>query len=165
MSAGEQPLYLVATDDGSDNSYAPARAAGVDQAERDGAQVVLYDRTSESSMTDPYPVGPWSDEEDAVSASSRLDAETLDSLGRGYLAEQLREAQQRGIEIEAHLGQGSGVEALQRTVERYQPDLVILPASVRESSLLDKVQHNTWEDFADSIDAEIRLIDKDGQTV
>lgn len=162
MSEGTSPLYLIATDNGKDDAYRISREAGLRLAKDDGAAVVLYDRSSESYLTDPYPVGPWSDEDDAVSAESKLEPETLENLGRGYLATQLREAREAGLEAEAYLGQGSGAEALQRAIERYHPSLVVLPDEVDKASLLDRLGDNTLEDFKEKVDAELRLVDRDG---
>ena len=156
------PLYLIATDNGQDDAYQVSRETGLRLAKEHSAAVVLYDRSSESYLTDPYPVGPWSDEDDAVSADSDLDARTLENLGRGYLATQLEQARAAGVDAEAYLGQGSGADALQRAIERYRPDLVILPDEVADASLLDRLGGNTLEDFKKAVDAEIRLVDRDG---
>ena len=163
MSEGaSHPLYLIATDNGEDDAYRVSREAGLRLAKEDGAAVVLYDRSSESYLTDPYPVGPWSDEDDAVSADSKLDPQTLESLGRGYLAAQLEEARAAGVDAEAYLGQGSGADALQRAIERYRPSLVVLPDDVEDASLMDRLGGNTFEDFKQAVEADIRLVGKDG---
>jgi hypothetical protein len=52
-------MLLVATDDGVDPAYAACRRAGLEVARRAGAAVVLYDRSSESYLVDPYEPGPW----------------------------------------------------------------------------------------------------------
>jgi hypothetical protein len=52
-------MLLLATDDGTDPAYAVCRRAGLDLARREGATVVLYDRSSESYLVDPYESGPW----------------------------------------------------------------------------------------------------------
>lgn len=163
MTEGEsQRLYLIATDNGKDDAYEVSREAGLRLAKEDGAAVVLYDRSSESYLTDPYPVGPWSDEDDAVSAESQLDPETLENLGRGYLARQLEDARAAGVDAEAYLGQGSGADALQRAIERFRPVLVVLPDQVEHASLMDRLGGNTFEDFKEEVDAEIRLVDRSG---
>jgi hypothetical protein len=46
-------MLLVATDDGADPAYAVCRRAGLEVARREGAAVVLYDRSSESYLVDP----------------------------------------------------------------------------------------------------------------
>ena len=162
--ASTSPLYLVATDDGSTDTHLPVREAGLRAAESDGARVVLFDRTSESTMTDPYPVGAWSPEDDAVSPTSQLDPETLEGLGRTYLADQLREARGRGLEVDAFLGEGTGAQSVQEAVERFQPTLVFLPESMDHQGLVGKLRGDTLEKVEERTDAELRLVDTDGST-
>ena len=157
------PLYLVATDDGSDEAYAITRRAGLDLAKQDGATVLLYDRTSESYLTDPYPVGPWSPEDDAVSEDTELDRQMLENLGRHYLVEQWNEAEAQGVQVRAHLARGAAAEALADAVSRYQPDVVILPEEVNDPSLAERVTGNSLEKFRRSVDVEVRLVDHAGQ--
>ena len=161
-TSSRAPLYLVATDDGSTDDHLPVREAGLRAAESDGARVVLFDRTSESTLTDPYPVGAWSPEDDAVSPTSKLDPETLEGLGRTYLAEQLREARGRGLDAYAFLGEGTGAQSVQEAVERFSPTLVFLPESMDHKGLVGKLRGDTLEKVRDRVDAEIRLVDTDG---
>ena len=156
-------LYLVATDDGSDPDYATTREAGLKLAEQDGANVLLYDRTSESYLTDPYPVGPWSDEHDAVSEDTELDRQMLDNLGRHYLIEQIEEAEGRGLSVRAHLARGAGAEALADAVSRYQPDLIVLPDAVDDPSLADRVRGNSLHKFTEEVDVPFCLVNSTGE--
>lgn len=156
-------LYLVATDDGSDPDYSTTLEAGLRLAKQDGATVLLYDRTSESYLTDPYPVGPWSPEQDAVSEDTELDIETLENLGRHYLVDQMRDGRERGLEMRAHLARGAGAEAFTDAVSRYQPDLLILPASLDDPSLADRVRGNTLKKLQSNVDVKIRLVTPDGE--
>ena len=156
--------YLVATDDGSDEAYTVARRAGFDLAADAGAGVILYDRSSESKMTNPYPAGPWSDEDDAVSPEYELEPETLRELGRGYLADQVVEGRGRGLEVRAHLAVNTGAEALSDAVGRYRPSAVVFPAEIKDDGgLLDKVRHNTVADLLADTDVRVVLIDAHGE--
>ena len=156
------PLYLVATDDGSYAAYTTTRRAGLELAKRDGAAVLLYDRASESYLTDPYPVGPWSPEDDAVSEHTELDRQMLENLGRHYLVEQWTEAEEQGLQVRAHLARGAAAEALVDAVSRYQPDLIILPEEVTDASLAERVTGNTLDKFRKSVDVEVRLVNDAG---
>lgn len=155
-------LYLVATDDGSDPDYATNREVGLRLAKEDGATVLLYDRTSESYLTDPYPVGPWSPESDAVSEDTELDQQMLDNLGRHYLLEQWREAEAQGVRVRAHLARGAGAEALADAVSRYEPDLVILPESVDSPSLADRISGNSLQRMRKRVDVPVKLVSSSG---
>jgi len=50
-------MLLVTTDDGADPAYAVCRRTGLEVARREGAAVVLYDRSSESYLVDPMSPG------------------------------------------------------------------------------------------------------------
>lgn len=154
---------MVATDDGTDPDYRRTREAGMELAESDGASLLLYDRTSESYLTDPYPAGPWSPEEDAVSESTELDREMLHNLGRDYLVEQLDESERRGVFTRVHMARGTGAEAMAEAVQRYDPDLLILPQSMDNPSLLNRVVGNTLKRLRSKVDVDIRLVDEDGE--
>jgi hypothetical protein len=155
--------YLVATDDGSDEAYTVTREAGFDLAADAGAGVVLYDRSTESKMTNPYPTGPWSDEDDAVGPGDELAPETLRELGRGYLADQVIAGRERGVPVRAHLAVNTGAEALSDAVERYRPAAVVFPEEITDNGdLLDKVRHQTVADVLADADVEVILIDAHG---
>jgi hypothetical protein len=160
-----RPLYLVATDDGAVEGYDTVREVGLAKALEDGARVLLYDASSESLLTDPYPVGPWSPEDDAIGPNDALDPQTLEGLGRGYLAEQLLAARERGLQVRAYLAEGTGAKAIVEAVERFSPDLLVLPKSLDDPSLVDKVRSNTLSDLREQVGIPILLVDRDGSTV
>jgi len=166
MTDNPSAWYLVATDDGSDKAYTATREAGFELAAEADAGVILYDRTSESKMTNPSPAGPWSDEHDAVSPESELGPETLQEMGRGYLADQVVAGRERGLDVRAHLAVNTGAEALSDAVERYRPAAVVFPESVQEDgNVFDKVRHNTVADALAHTDARVILIDQQGNPV
>lgn len=164
MPESPNSWYLVATDDGSDPAYTVAREAGFDLAAAQDAGVILYDRTSESKLTNPYPSGPWSDKDDVVSPDE-LEPETLREMGRGYIADQLIDGRERGLPVRAHLAVDTGAEALSDAVERYRPSTVVFPDSVvDEGGVLKKVTHNTIADLLGDTSASVILVDSDGNT-
>lgn len=157
----ERPLYLVATDDGS-GLYGENRRAGLELALKDEARVVLYDRSSESYLVDPYPVGAWSSGQDAVSAASKMDPRTLRSLGRTYLADQLVAARGGGLDVIAYLAMGHGAPALAEAVERLHPDLLVLPAAMARPTLVDRLRRNTLDDLRQRTRVEVHLVQPPG---
>lgn len=164
MSGGPDParkLYLVATDDGS-AVYVENRRVGLEMARQADARVVLFDRSSESYLVDPYPVGAWSSPGDAVSAASRMDAGTLESLGRGYLADQLVDARSDGMDVSAYLALGHGALALAEAVQRWTPDLLVLPAAMARPSLLDRLRRNTLDDLRERVQVAVHLVEPPG---
>lgn len=154
--------YLAATDDGTDPRYEAVRRAALAAATADGAGLVLYDRSTESYLTNPYPSGPWSDEADALSPGWQLSPQALDAVGRGYLADQLRAAADAGVNATAHLAVDTGATAMADAVARFTPDVVFLPQHVEQPSLLDRVKRNTLTALAGAIQGPIRLVTADG---
>lgn len=168
MTDNPSAWYLVATDDGSDEAYTATREAGFELAADADAGVILYDRTSESKMTNPYPAGPWSDEDDALSPDFELEPETLREMGRGYLADQVIDGRERGLSVRAHLAVNTGADALSDAVERYRPTAVVFPEDVKDKDdggLFDKVRHNRVTDLLANTVADVILIDHEGNTV
>jgi len=156
-----RPLYLVATDDGS-KVYLENRRVGLELALKDQARVVLYDRSSESYLVDPYPVGAWSSPGDALSATSQMDPRTLLSLGRAYLADQLVGAREGGLDVSAYLAMGHGAHALAEAVERLHPDLLVLPAAMAQPTLIDRLRRNTLADLRERTRVEVHLVQPPG---
>jgi hypothetical protein len=58
-SPGATSTFLVATDRGDDPTSAAAVELGLQLAREAGARVVLYDRSAESSFTDPFEAAAW----------------------------------------------------------------------------------------------------------
>ncbi len=156
------PVYLAMTDDGADPRYAAVRDAATVAARADGATVVLYDRTTESYLTNPYPSGPWSDDGDALSPGYAMTPGRLDSIGRGYLAQQVRAAGEAEVRAVGHLAVDHGATALRDAVQRYAPTVVFLPAHLQRPSLLDRVRGNTLPALRRAVDGPVRLVGADG---
>jgi hypothetical protein len=159
------PAYLAVTDDGADPRYAAVRDAATAAARAEGASLVLYDRTTESYLTNPYPSGPWSDDEDALSPAYAMTPGRLDAIGRGYLAEQVRAAGEAEVRAVGHLAVDHGANALRDAVQRYRPAVVFLPAHLREPSLLDRVRGNTLSALRRAVDGTVRLVSADGTVI
>jgi hypothetical protein len=156
--ADDAPLYLVATDD--TGAGGPTREEGLQLAARDGARVLLYDRSAESRLTDPYDIGPWGADRDGVGPDTALEPDVLEGLGRRYLADQLRLARARGLDVRAHLPSGTGAAALADACARYAPDLLVLPASMDRPGLLDRITRNTLADLDAGV--PVRLVEAVG---
>jgi hypothetical protein len=166
MSDDPTAWYLVATDDGNDAAYSVTREAGVELAAEADAGVILYDRTSESKLTNPYPSGPWSDEGDAVSPNSELEPETLREMGRGYLADQVVEIRDRDVPARAHLAVNTGARALSDAVRRYRPTTIVFPSSAAdEGGMLAKLTDGSVAEALSETSAEVVLIDDEGNRV
>jgi hypothetical protein len=158
-------MLLVATDDGTDPAYAVCRRAGLEVARREGAAVVLYDRSSESYLVDPYESGPWTSQNHGPAGDRPLDLPDLLRLGRRYLAEQVTEGRALGLQVGAWLARGTGPAAMAAACERLGVDRVVLPDKLARPSLRDRVLGRTLAGFQDRLSAKITLVNDQGALV
>jgi len=158
-------MLLVATDDGTDPAYTVCRRAGLEVARREGAAVVLYDRSSESYLVDPYESGPWTSQNHGPAGDRPLDLPDLLRLGRRYLAEQVSEGRALGLQVGAWLARGTGPAALAAACECLGVDRVVLPDQLARPSLRDRVLGRTLAGFQDRLSAKITLVNDQGALV
>ncbi|HYN16718.1 MAG TPA: zf-HC2 domain-containing protein [Actinomycetes bacterium] len=158
---GPAAVVLAATDDGLDPAYQATRQAAYAVAAREGARVVLFDRSPELYLVDPYELalgngGP---------RSSLLNQSTASRLGRPYLASQLAEASQLGLDGAAWVARGHGPDALAAACEVLDAERVVLPATLATPPLIDRVRGHTLAAFRRRVPARITLADLDGTLV
>jgi hypothetical protein len=154
---------IIATDDRVASPYAEMRGSAVRWAAREGARVILYDRSAESYFLDPYPRGPWTaDVEGAPLRESLLAPAQLEPLGRHYLAEQVGAVREEGLDAYAWLPTRPGVTGMADAVERFGADLVILPSSLERPSLIDRVRGNTLERFRAGVPTQVAIAGPQG---
>jgi hypothetical protein len=163
LRGGGEPLdaYLVVTDDGRAGPYERNRHAAIEMARDDGARVILYDRSTESYLVDPYPEVGWAGA-GWPSKEALLGPAELIELGRRYLADQVEDARRSGVEASALLARGLGADALTDACERYGVTKVFLPAELARPGLLDRVRGNTLDEVRPKLGAvEVFLVDED----
>jgi Sensory domain in DIguanylate Cyclases and Two-component system len=163
--AAPSTMLLVATDDGTDPAYAVCRRAGLDLARREGAAVMLYDRSSESYLVDPYESGPQTSQNHGPAGDRPLDLPDLLRLGRRYLADQVTEGRALGLQVGAWLARGTGPAAMAAACERLGVDRVVLPDTLARPSLRDRVLGRTLAGFQDRLAAKITLVNDQGALV
>ncbi len=156
---GPAALVLAATDDGLDPAYQATRQAAFAVAAREGARVVLFDRSPELYLVDPYERARGNG---GRPRSSLLNQRTASRLGRPYLAEQLAEARQLGLDGAAWVARGHGPDALAAACEVLDAERVVLPATLAAPSLIDRVRGHTLAAFRRRVPARISLADLDG---
>jgi hypothetical protein len=157
---GPAAVVLAATDDGLDPAYQATRQAAFAVAARDGARVVLFDRSPELYLVDPYE--QVSHGNGGRPRSSLLNQRTASRLGRPYLAEQLAEAHQLGLDGAAWVARGHGPDALAAACEVLDAERVVLPATLATPPLIDRVRGHTLAAFRRRVPARITLVDTDG---
>jgi anti-sigma factor RsiW len=157
---GPAAVVLAATDDGLDPAYQATREAAFAVAARDGARVVLFDRSPELYLVDPYEQA--GDPGGRRPGSSLVNQRTAARLGRPYLAEQLAEARELGLDGAAWVARGHGPDALATACEVLDVERVVLPATLADPSLIDRVRGHTLAAFRRRVHARISLADLDG---
>ena len=163
LSAGQRigpaAVVVAATDDGLDPAYRATRQAAFAVAARDGARLVLFDRSPELYLVDPYEPAQGNG---GGPRSSLLSQRTASRLGRPYLAEQLAEARRLGLEGAAWVARGHGPDALAAACEVLEAERVVLPATLAAPPLIDRVRGHTLAAFRRRVPARISLADLDG---
>jgi anti-sigma factor RsiW len=156
---GPAAVVLGATDDGLDPAYQATRQAAFAVAAREGARLVLFDRSPELYLVDPYEPARGNGRRPG---SSLLSQRTASRLGRPYLAEQLAEARRLGLDGAAWVARGHGPEALAAACKVLDADRVVLPATLATPPLIDRVRGHTLAAFRRHVPTRITLADLDG---
>jgi hypothetical protein len=163
LSAGQRigpaAVVVAATDDGLDPAYQATRQAAFAVAARDGARLVLFDRSPELYLVDPYGRARGNG---GGPRSSLLSQRTAGRAGRPYLADQLAEARRLGLDGAAWVARGHGPDALAAACEVLEADRVVLPATLAAPPLVDRVRGHTLAAFRRRVPARISLADLDG---
>ena len=155
---GPAAVVVAATDDGLDPAYQATRQAAFAVAARDGARLVLFDRSPELYLVDPYEQARGN----GGPRSSLLSQRTAGRAGRPYLADQLAEARRLGLDGAAWVARGHGPDALAAACEILDADRVVLPAALAAPPLIDRVRGHTLAAFRRRVPARITLADLDG---
>jgi hypothetical protein len=113
----------------ADNAWSWAWRPAVALAKAVGARLILGDVSTRSAWTTPYGSGGVGAERGSpYSEGTTLVAnEELALLGRDYLLAQLREAEAEGVEAGAWLADRPGVLALDRFLELFEIDALVVP--------------------------------------
>lgn len=154
---------LVVTDDSAGGPDHGAREAALRLALEADVAVILYDRTSESWFVDPYPSGNWTAQVDGPDGSRLLGAVEVASMGRGYLADQLREARRLGVEATAWLPKGTGAKQVAECARRFGAGAIVVSDQVTRPTLRDRVRGNTLEKLQKETGLPIVLVHEDGR--
>ena len=131
-------LILVVTDDGRAPAYSRTRRAAIELARTTGGRILFYDRSAESRFVDPYASGPFTSDNDGSHGERMLEPAELRALGRGYLAEDVIEARAAGVAAWAWLPRRTGARAIGEAVERFGCDLIVVPAELGRSVVIDR---------------------------
>lgn len=125
MDSRNVVLALTADDD----RFADVRTTAEEVARQARAGLILYDWDSAMLFGDPLP-SIWSAEGTDEAVPDRLDADALEAAGRSAIAEQVRDAQRRGIDASAWLPSTHDAEALAQYAVDHAVTEVVLPADL-----------------------------------
>ena len=106
--AGRRSIVAVTADD---DRYATSRRAAMTLAEREDAELILYDWEAPMLLGDPLP-SVWSADGTDEAVPDRLDEEALEAAGRAAIARQVTEAKAAGLRASGWLPSEKGSEAL-----------------------------------------------------
>jgi len=138
--AREAHRILAVTDDGHDPRFEAARKAAIWMAADVGAELILYDHAAESKFVDPYRGGSVAADIEDTHGESLLDESVLRTLGRSYLADQIREAEDSGVRAKAWLPLHTGAKGIEEGVELFGADVVVVPDEMPSDSIADRVR-------------------------
>lgn len=152
------PIGRVMTiTDGSDSQlFRDIRARAIDIARSYSAEVLLFEISAASYLVNPYP------EEDRKSWLRVLDERELVWFGRSAIARQLAEIKARGIEAGAVLPTTHGFKHLAAWAEQESVDLILLPSSLVEPGLLDRLRGYSLRSLLEHTDRQVVLMEPDG---
>ncbi len=127
QTAIEQVRRLAIATDESDDALARVRQVASELAATHGFDVVLYDRSHERWTDHPHPQGP-------------VTADDLDGSDREHLVAQLREFEAAGVGATAWLATVPALTAMLDVLQAMEVDAVMLPDSLDEPKMADRLQ-------------------------
>ena len=113
----------------ANDAWSWARSPAVALAKVAGSRLILGDVSTRSAWSTPYGSGGVGADRGAPysEGTTLVTKEELALLGRHYLLEQLREAEAQGVEVGAWLADRPGVLALDRFLELFEIDALVVP--------------------------------------
>lgn len=148
--------------------HAEVREVAIDAARRAGASLIFYALDSYSPLADPLPNETWSGEGQRQLYGNPLSVGDLEQLGRSQLAAQVLVASQAGVDAAAWIPEEPGIDALVRYARRHDADLVLLPASIVDADLIERLQGISIDEAAEAnrrTDIEVLLVTAEGMVL
>jgi hypothetical protein len=121
-----------------------------------GADMLLYEMSAASYLISPYPEG------DKGRWLRPLDAQELTRFGRGEVTSQLNEIKSKGVQVKAILPVTHGFKHLAEWAEKEEVDLIILPSSLVNSNLLNRLRGYNLTSLLEHSKKRIIVLEPDG---
>lgn len=125
-----------------DDQFQGALKRATDLAAKRGEPLILYDWDAPSLVSEPLPTW-WSSEGWDRQFPDRLDPDQLDELGRGPIADQVRQARDNGVDAFGWLPSDHGPSGLAEYATGQSASIVVVPRDLEELHGLDAVINGT----------------------
>lgn len=137
------PGSIVAVTADDDRFAAARRSAAALAADR-GRILILYDWDAPSFFSEPLPTW-WSSDGWERRLPDRLDSVQLEAAGRPQIADQVREAEARGVTAFGWLPSDHGPEALAEYANGQGASTIVIPRELTELDGLDAIVNGSTE--------------------
>jgi hypothetical protein len=142
-ASGSQTIVAVT---GEDDRYDAIRSRASSMAAGGRGTVIVYDRDAAGVFASPVP-SEWSgvgqkELTDDEARHDRLDADALETAGRGAIADQVRSMRSMGVDAWGWLPTRKDAAELATYAERQQASVVLVPKDLEQPSLVDRVLGN-----------------------
>lgn len=133
-----QPRTVVAVTGEDDDRFARVRRRAGDLAATTRGTVLLYDLDAAGVFASPTAT-EWSGEGEEQFDRSRLGPDELEAHGRPTVADQVRSLRRLGVDAYGYLPEHVDGEDLARYAEAQRADVILVPASLPEPGLLERL--------------------------
>lgn len=145
MTSASTSQTIVAVT-GEDDRYGVIRSRAAAMAAGGRGTVILYDIDAAGVFASPVPT-EWSGEGeeellDDESVHERLDADALETAGRGAIAAQVRSLRSMGVDAWGWLPTKRDAADLAEYAERQGASVVLVPKDLEQPSIVDRVLGN-----------------------
>ena len=114
-----------------DDRFAVTRRAAMSLAEREGAELILYDWDAATVLGNPLP-SVWSADGTDTAVPDTLDEQELEAAGRDAIARQVVEAKAAGLTASAWLPSERGPDALVKYARDHHAVGLVVPDEMRD---------------------------------
>ncbi|HEV8489510.1 MAG TPA: hypothetical protein VGQ58_06950 [Candidatus Limnocylindrales bacterium] len=144
MTETREPRTIVAVV-AEDGRFDHVRRRAIERARESGATLVLFDLDAGQSLLEsPRPTN-WSAQGEEEQFGNRLTIGDLEALGRGPIADQVRDARALGVDAFGWLPEKADRDALREYAAGQGARLVVVPAGER--------------DLADDLGVPVEIVD------
>jgi hypothetical protein len=120
------------------------------------AELILFEMSAASYLVTPYP------EENRDSWKRVLNENDLNLFGRSAIAKQINEISSAGVSAGVVLPTTHGFKHLTEWAEKEKIDLIVIPVSMVDPGLLDRLKGYSLRTLLDNTDIQLVVMETDG---